>query len=226
MLFRISVFAWMVLVLPWLEGAQCIGPSELEQAIQTNPSANAYNALGAWFAQRRQFACAIPAFDKALQLNPNSWETHFNLGLALMENHGHERAVSEFRLAVKLRPDSVRARSALGAALQELRQFGEAESEFNSALKLDPQSVYTLDHLAQVYSAERRYALAIEKWNLAIHLAPTDPDLQIELAVAYSNNGNSKRAIEILADLTRSAPDLALAHFNLATVYADEKRFR
>ena len=114
----------------------------------------------------------------------------------------------------------------MGAALQELKRFDEAETEFNSALKLDPQSVYALDHLAQVYSAERRYALAIEKWNLAIHLASTDPDLQMELAVAYSNNGNSKRAIEILRDLIRSAPNLALAHFNLATVYADAKRFR
>src|SRR5438876_4290551 len=119
MLFRASVFVGVLLILPSLECAQCIGPSDLEHAIQTAPSANAYNALGAWFAQRHQFACAIPAFDKALQLSPNSWDTHFNLGLALMENNEHEHAVSEFRLAVKLRPDSARARSALGAALQE-----------------------------------------------------------------------------------------------------------
>src|SRR2546423_15571722 len=138
MLYGASVSVGILLMLPSLERAQCIGPSDLEQAIQTNPSANAYNALGAWFAQRHQFACAIPAFDKALQLSPNSWDTHFKLGLALMENNDHQRAVSEFRLAIRLRPNSVRARSALGAALQELGQFDEAESQFNSALKLDP----------------------------------------------------------------------------------------
>src|SRR5437764_13797989 len=128
MLYRTSVFVGIVLILRSLQSAQCIGPSDLERAIQTNPSANAYNALGAWFAQRHQFACAIPAFDKAFQLSPNSWETHFNIGLALMESNDHQRAVSEFRLAVKLRPNSVRARSALGAALQELKRFDEAET--------------------------------------------------------------------------------------------------
>src|SRR5689334_21686442 len=101
MRYRTLAFIGICLTLASLANAQCIGPSDLEHAIQAAPSANAYNALGAWFAQRRQFACAVPAFDKALQLNPNSWETHFNLGLALMENNDQQRAASEFRLAVK-----------------------------------------------------------------------------------------------------------------------------
>src|SRR4051794_21068935 len=135
MLYRRSAFVGIFLSVAALGSAQCLGPSDLERAIQTAPSANTYDALGAWFAQRRQFACAIPAFEKAVQMRGDSWETHFNLGLALMENNDEQRAVSEFRVAVKLKPDSVRARSALGAALQGLKRFEEAETEFNSALK-------------------------------------------------------------------------------------------
>src|SRR5690349_20189437 len=132
MLYRSCAFIGIFLSVAALGSAQCLGPVDLEHAIKTAPSANTYEALGAWFARRRQFACAIPAFDHALQLSPNSWETHFNIGLALMENNDEQRALTEFRFAVKLKPDSVRARSALGAALQGSKRFEEAEDEFSS----------------------------------------------------------------------------------------------
>ena len=160
--FRLLIL-YAFFALTFLRGAQCDGPADIERAIRNSPSANAYNALGAYFAEHKQFACATPAFEKALQLEPNSWETHFNFGLALMENHDPGRAATEFRASVKLKPDSVRARNGLGTALQAGGRLEEAESEFRVALKLDPKSVDTLDRLAQVYSAERRYAPAIEK---------------------------------------------------------------
>src|SRR5262245_14304254 len=55
--------------------AACTGPAELERAIASQPSASAYNALGAYFAQRNQFSCASSAFEKALRLDPKYWET-------------------------------------------------------------------------------------------------------------------------------------------------------
>src|SRR5581483_264655 len=94
------------------------------------------------------------------------------------------------------------------------------------ALTFDPRSVDSLDHLAQVYSAQRRYGLAIEKWNQAIVLAPADPGLKVELAIAHANNGDTAGAIAILTEVVKAAPGLASAHFNLATVYAGDKRFR
>jgi hypothetical protein len=52
------------------------GHPELEKVISTRPSASAYDALGACFGQRKQFACAFSAFESALRLEPNSWEAH------------------------------------------------------------------------------------------------------------------------------------------------------
>src|SRR2546423_11218233 len=84
--------------------AACRGPAEIERAVAKQPSANAYNALGAWFAQRNQMNCAIPAFRSAIQLNPNAWDGHFNLALALLEQRDLKQAVSELRQAAKLGP--------------------------------------------------------------------------------------------------------------------------
>src|SRR6266705_2596370 len=103
----------------------CKGPEELERAASSKPSATAYNALGAYFAGRKQFACAIAAFEKALQIDSSSWETRYNLGLALIEKAEWERATPELRRVVAQKPGLLDARNALGTALQEL---GDAEA--------------------------------------------------------------------------------------------------
>ena len=61
----------------------CKGPAEIERVIAAKPTVGAYNALGAWFAQRQQFTCAITAFESALQLDPANLDTHYNFGIAL-----------------------------------------------------------------------------------------------------------------------------------------------
>jgi tetratricopeptide (TPR) repeat protein len=212
--------------LPALAAAECQGPADIERAVKSHPTADGYNALGAWFGHHHQPACAVSSFNKALALRPDSWEAHYNLGIAFIQNNQRDRAISELAAAIQRKPDAIAARNALGTALQDSGQLDRAAAEFKAAIKLDPKSVYALDRLAEIDFAQQRYAPAIELWEQAIHLAPTDPELRIKLAVAYSSSGDSNRAIGILTGLLKSAPDLAAAHFNLATVYAREKRFR
>ncbi len=52
----------------WAQPASsCKGPAEIEHAIANQPSAAAYDALGAYFGQRNQMACALPAFETAVK---------------------------------------------------------------------------------------------------------------------------------------------------------------
>src|SRR5215472_14457368 len=80
--------------------ANCKGPAGLEQAVLREPTSGAYNALGAYFARRSQFSCAMRAFETALKLNPKSWEAHYNFGLALRSTGELKRAANELREAV------------------------------------------------------------------------------------------------------------------------------
>src|ERR1700730_12851887 len=130
--------------------AVCRGPAEIESDVAKKPSANAYNALGAWFARRNQMNCAIPAFRSAIHLNPNAWDGHFNLALALIQQRELKQAVNELRQAAKLGPGRAPIHMALGVALQEMGQLPAAETELKTAMQIDPRSVAALDHLAQV----------------------------------------------------------------------------
>src|SRR5690242_12191887 len=98
--------------LPAQSSGRCEGPVELQGAISTRPTSAAYNALGAYFARRNEIPCAIAAFEKALKLNPKSWETHYNLGLALRSTGELKRAGSELQDAVAENPGEIKARIA------------------------------------------------------------------------------------------------------------------
>ena len=90
----------MFCVLPLTLAAQslpCKGPSDLEQAIASNPSATNYNALGTYFAGLHQYPCAISAFESAIHLDPAAWEGPYNLGLALLSSGDSRRAVRATR---------------------------------------------------------------------------------------------------------------------------------
>src|SRR2546422_26841 len=84
---RVCVALLLVFGKPLVSQKQpaCQGPAELEQVIRSQPSVGFYNALGAYFGQRHQFACAISAFETAIRLDAQSAESHSNLAMALMQ---------------------------------------------------------------------------------------------------------------------------------------------
>src|ERR1700746_3348066 len=79
----VACLIFVPLYLPAQKVNHCPGPSVLERAIAEHPSAAAYDALGAHFAGKGQFSCAISAFKSAIRLDPGSWQGHYNLGVAL-----------------------------------------------------------------------------------------------------------------------------------------------
>ena len=127
--------------------SNCTGPADLEQAIASHPSAGAYEAVGSWFASQHHISCAISAFESAIRLDPNSWQSHYDLGIALLSSRSVKRAAHELQAASGFKPGSPQILLPLGAALSELNQQDEAIDAFKAVLKVDPQSVNALDGL-------------------------------------------------------------------------------
>ena len=90
------------------EVSSCKGPAELEHVIASNPSAGAFDALGAYFASHHQFSCAISAFESAIHLAPDMWDGHYDLGVALLSNGNPQRAAHELQIASKLKPGTAK----------------------------------------------------------------------------------------------------------------------
>ena len=200
----------------------CKGPDSLEETVKSSPSAAGYDALGAFFAQRGQFSCAFAAFQSAIRFEPNSWEPHFNLGLALLAGGEARRAALELRIATRLEPKRPESHVALGNALSQLNHSDAAMSEFKLALQANPRFVPALDGLTKQLIEQRRYSAAIAY----LENAPPEEELQLNLAIANSRNGNIARALEILSLLVKEHPTSAQAHSNLAIAYTQQDRYR
>src|SRR6266481_9111780 len=180
----------------------CKRPAELERALAKQPSAAAYDALGAYFGQRKEFSCAFSAFQSALRLEPNSWEAHYNLGLAYLESGDAQRATREFRSVVRLKPALAQSHAALGTSLSRLNQTDSAIQEFKAALQIDSQYVPALDGLTKALIEQQRYSAAIAY----LLNAPPDDTLQQNLATAYARNRDNDEALQILSKIVRKQP--------------------
>lgn len=217
----LAAFCLLPLYVTAQQPSACKGPADLEQAIAAHPSAAAYDALGANFASHRQLSCAIHAFESAIRLEPNSWEGHYDLGIALLTGRDLKRAAHELQTASALKPNTPKIFLPLGVTLSDLGQQDAAIDAFRVVLKQDPQSVPALDGLTKALIAEKRYTAAIAE----LKDAPQDEVLQLNLAIAYSKNGNTDEAIQLLSAIVKEHPDYAQAHTNLGIVYTQEKRF-
>jgi tetratricopeptide (TPR) repeat protein len=214
----------------------CKPPASAAHPPAGTQPARVYDAIGAWFAEKGDLKCAVVAFEQALRLEPRSAEAHFDLGLVRQRQEQPAAAAHEFRLALESDPGLLQARCALGSVVDP----AEAESEFRKALELKPDLVCGLDGLAQVLLNEGRYDAALEYWRQAVRIEPNSVDLHLALATGTYKSAKAREnagmppidaagvadAIRLFEELLKSHPESKAAHFTLANIYANEKRYR
>ncbi len=202
-------------------GQQCVPLESLRAQLQSHPTAAAYDSLGTYYSDRKEFPCAISAFRKSLKLKPNSPQTHYSLALALLATGDATNAILEFRQSLQSQPDQPQGRLMLGVALGQNNQMDEAIQEFKQVLKIDPQSVAAFDCLAKVYMSQNRYPAAIA----LLKQAPPDQSLEMDLVMAFSNYGDNEHALQLLAKMEQAHPESELPHSGMANIYTQQRRY-
>ena len=194
-----------------------------------HPTFKALNSLALRLAKGKQYACAIPAFEAALRLDPQSWETHYNLALALVQTGEQKRAASELRTVVQQRPDYFAARNALGLALQSQGDLDGAAEQFKAALQIDPYSPFAAFNLARVFHSQGKYTPEIYYLRQALNSSPPkDLEFPVRLALGAieDQTGHAGEAVVELRKLVAAFPESAEAHFNLGNAYGRHFRYK
>ena len=89
-----------------------------------------------WEWQRRYLAKAIKAYQKSLEINPKSYDTLFNLGLAYQISGNYEGAGKCYCQAISNAPMNYEAHYNLAVLLRKLRHYNEAYEEIEKASTL------------------------------------------------------------------------------------------
>jgi len=121
-----------------------------------------WRELGQIYVKQGKRAEAATALEKSLQLDNESQEAHYALGLAWSQPAGDPaRAETSFREAIRLAPDYPEAHMNLAILIFQSQRADEADYHFQRALRYRPN--YPLAHL--------NYALMLQKLNRASEAA-------------------------------------------------------
>ncbi|MFH0985421.1 MAG: tetratricopeptide repeat protein [Candidatus Omnitrophota bacterium] len=110
----------------------------VERASTNNPSYTSFYNLGLIRSVRGEFNEAVKAFDRAIELEPKSFEASYQKGLAYGQLKKYDQAILSYQKALELNPSFDNARIALFAAylIQENLQAAQAQiDEFRQMKK-------------------------------------------------------------------------------------------
>jgi tetratricopeptide (TPR) repeat protein len=168
---------------------------------------------------------AVSSYDRAIALDPNLFEVHYNRANALRDLGLLEDAIASYERAIELKPGIAEAYSNRGSALRDLRRLEEAVQSYDEAVACNPRLAEVHYNRGNVLKDLGRPEEAVTCYDRAIELEP-------DMAEAYSNRGIALMDLNRLGEALESCdraltirPDYADALINRGLALERLKRF-
>lgn len=162
---------------------------QVRAAVQSQPSAGAFNLTGLILQKQGKVEEAIQAFRQAYRRNANDVDIVLNLATALEQAGQFDQALSYFKEAAALQPEDPDLHNNLGVAYARQGKPALALQEYRRALQLDPQMADAYNNMGIALGMQRDFPAAIRAFEKATSLDPAHFD-------ALKNLGNTYLQIE------------------------------
>jgi tetratricopeptide (TPR) repeat protein len=179
--------------------------------------------LGVRFEKEGNRLCAVQAFQAALQAQ-ETWDTHFNYGLALSRGADHSLAAQEFQAAARLAHGSSKDLLVIANAQASVEDLAAAERTYRKVLEMAPNSQEALYGLGTLLLSEKNAAGAIPFLERAAQLNPAHHRYALDLAVALGETGEYAKSEKLLREILEKDPGNAEAYYDLAVVAGKQNR--
>lgn len=128
----------------WIKGLEERARELLEQSPRLGKEKRADSkqllVQGYRFYQRKRYAAAIEAFNRAIQLDAKDPEAYYWRGRTLVSQGRFENAVDDFQKAVSLAPGYAEAYNHLGWLFDRLGQFDKGIEALSTSIELKPEN--------------------------------------------------------------------------------------
>ncbi|HEY6436320.1 MAG TPA: tetratricopeptide repeat protein, partial [Ignavibacteriaceae bacterium] len=162
---------------------------------------------------------AEKCFLKALEINPNSAETHQYYSMLLSTLGYHKKALKEIEHAHQLDPLNAPISYSLSYVYYNNNQTENAITQAKKTIELDPDFGDAWNSLAWMYLRSNQYDEAIEIFNKIINNPTNIIKAEAGLSYAYAKLGHPERAIEFIENINPAKTDNLYVHLELAIVY-------
>lgn len=149
-------------------------------------------------------------------------------GIRFHSAHQEERALQRFQEAARRAPGDERPHEQLGSLYLEQKQFDKAIREFEQAVRLSPGSPGPRLGLGLAYYLKGDPRRAQQMFEAVLGQNPRTAEGQRLLADLYAEQKLYAEAIRHYQEALRLQPNMAVAHNNLAWLYAtsEDPKFR
>jgi len=146
-------------------------------------------------------------FKKAVQLAPDFYEAHYQIGLESARQRRTPQAIPALERAVSLKPAAPMPLSLLGRLYVEAGRFQDGIATLLKIASLRPLSADDRYFLGLAFYNSNRMDAAQQQLELAISLAPNkNPGAYVHLSNAYLKNGQPEAALAALENYLRLFP--------------------
>ena len=163
------------------------------------------------------------AFASVLELDPDAFKAHYNLGVTYGNMGRLDEAIAAYETSIELapqHPESGMAHNNLGAIHQARGEVDQAQARYEQAVALSPYHLESRYNLAVIYLARDRAEEAIGLLEQAAALQPNHEVVSTRLGWAYLRVGRNQDAYRSLLLVRRLYPGNWEANLGLALLHA------
>ncbi len=165
-----------------------------------------HNHLGTYFSGQGDLDRAREEFTKALQLEPQRAEAHYNLANILFRQGSLEAAEAGYREAIRRNPHYESAHLALGLLHERRGETAAAEKKYREVIHNLPFSPLPYLNLARLFLVEDKPREAVEILNRGLEQTEGRWEFYLYLGLARSRSGETAEAIAALEKGVEAAP--------------------
>ncbi|MCH2105691.1 MAG: tetratricopeptide repeat protein [Planctomycetes bacterium] len=161
---------------------------------------------------------ASEAFRRAMDVNPQCVEAHFNMGLLHLRVGRPEQAVPNLEVALTNSPRDLRYMVALGVALERAGDDARAKDLAMDALSYHPRSPGPKSILGTL-AAKRRDFQEAERWlTETLRENPSNSQALFDLAKVFLATNRVADAMPLLEEVCLKMPDNFEAHYTFGAL--------
>ena len=146
---------------------------------------------------------SIDLSKKALELAPNTIETHRARGLVLSCTGNYPEAIQEYKQALLVNDKLWELHYTLGSAYRFNGEYDLAQQSMLAAIALNPQNPDIPTDLSRTYATQGQFGKAVQYAEQAVKVAPQEARLYGNLGFMYYKNGEYPKAIDVLTLVVR-----------------------
>ncbi|HTA41276.1 MAG TPA: tetratricopeptide repeat protein [Bryobacteraceae bacterium] len=144
-----------------------------DEAVTQPKSAQASGHLGMVLQAHTLYPPAVPAYERAVRLDPKDFAWHYYLALCLEKTGQLDQSLASITEGLRLRPDYAPAVVKKGELLLKLGRFPEGAATLEPLIAQNPNSPLPLYFLGRVKFAQQDFAGADDLYRRATQAYPT-----------------------------------------------------